>query len=95
MKRLGQSSAQGPRLLLVRLSLHSDVVKTLRSRFKIQADISVSTDKTPLQRESLRKLRDELSRLNEADPTCPKVIKYVAGVPEIIDQPVTEEVAKN
>ena len=68
VKRLGNnSSAQGPRPLLARLSSHSDVRKTLRFRSNIQSDISILTDKTPLQREQLKKLMDEVSYHSRSD----------------------------
>ena len=84
-----------PRPLLVRLSSYEEVMRILQSRTQLPAGVSVSTDKTPLQRAQLKKLKEEFDRLNTEDPSNVKIIKYVDGVPSIIDKPALNDSSKN
>lgn len=54
-----------------------------------------SADKTAQERDHLKFLKSEVDRLNEADPSHRKTIKYVHGCPKIIDTPQTTKNLSN
>ena len=50
-------------------------MRILQLRTQLPAGVSVSTDKTPIQREQFKKLKEEVNRLNTEDPSNVKIIK--------------------
>ena len=60
-------------------------MRVIRNRKLLPTHVSVSTDKTPAEREHLTKLRAELGQLNAVDPNVQYTIRYVRGVPKIIN----------
>ena len=95
VKRLGRLPSNVPRPLLVRLSSHKKVMWIMQSRTQLPAGVSVSTDKTPSQRDQLKRLKEEVDRLNAEHPFIVKIIKYVEGVPSIVDNPALNDSSKN
>lgn len=87
--RLGAAKPQRgapPRPLKVILNSKNDALEVLRNKKKLGKPSSVKGDLTPMQREYLTYLRDELNKRvsgGELDIT----IKYVRGQPTIVKMP--------
>lgn len=87
--RLGAPRADpkdGPRPIKVILNSKRDAVELLRNRSKLAKPSSVVADLTPMQREYMKHLREELDKRitnGETDIT----IKYVRGHPQIVKKP--------
>lgn len=69
-------------------STATDVFDIIRSKKKIlvsnlPSTISISTDRTPYQRESMKKLREELAA-RQASGEQNLTIKFIKGLPTII-----------
>lgn len=80
--RLGAPKSQ-PRPLKVILRTKSDAVEVLRNRHRLSRPSSVKADLTPMQREYLKHLREELEkRISEGEIDL--TIKYVRGQPTIV-----------
>ena len=85
-RRLGKPKADGtPRPLLVTLVSASEVQRILRNRHVLPRPVSVSTDKTQAERAHLKGLIEQVAAHNAANPNDQKKIKYVNGVPTIVD----------
>lgn len=86
--RLGAKSNSNdtgsPRPLKVILRSKSDALEVLSNRKKLAKPMSVKADLTPLQREYLHYLRDELNRrISEGENDI--TIKYIRGQPTIVE----------
>lgn len=82
--RLGSRSPERNRPIKICLSDAADVLKVLKNKNRL-ADrrIRIYSDMTPMQRESLKKLQNELRQLKDnGDDT--KVIRYINNVPKIV-----------
>lgn len=85
-RRLGRNpSADRPRPILVGLKSNADVLRVIRNRHMLPRSISVSSDRTPAQRDELRQLREQAEEHNRLNPTSRKSVKYVNGVPTLVD----------
>ncbi|KAJ8666454.1 hypothetical protein QAD02_008116 [Eretmocerus hayati] len=81
-------SAEGtnkPRPILAELSSRSGVMKVLGNKSYLPKPIAVSTDRTKAQREQLNSVRAEAERINGEKGSRCKTVKYVGGVPTIVD----------
>ena len=95
-RRLGKLVAGGkPRPLLVRLISADEVRRILRNRHCLPRGVSASSDKTTSERDYLKALIYEVTRLNESDPTNKKKIKYINGTPTIVDDKPPQRGSKN
>lgn len=84
--RLGapnKKASTQPRPLKVVLHSKTDALEILRNRTKLRKPTSITADLTPMQREHMKYLREELNkRINEGEMDI--TIKYVRGHPMII-----------
>ena len=95
-RRLGKTRANGPpRPILVRLQSAPEVRRILRNRHVIPRPVAVSTDKTVEERLFLKSLIEQVNAHNAANPSNRKKIKYVNGVPTIVDDNTQQRAQKN
>lgn len=86
-RRLGRNpSGDRPRPILVGLRSNAEVMRVIRNRHLLPRSISVSSDRTPAQRDELRQLREQADEHNRLNPTTRKTVKYVNGVPTLVDE---------
>ena len=81
--RLGKSSSSKSRPLCVGLDSSATVKRILQNKHRYEGPCKISDDKTPLQRASLKLLREKLRdhhKKGESDMT----IRYIRGVPKIV-----------
>lgn len=83
-RRLGKGINNKPPPTLVKLSSKYEVHIVLRNKNKLPPGISVSSDKTQMEREKLTSLIKIVNDHNSNNPTK-KSIKYVKGVPTIVN----------
>ena len=96
VRRLGKFVAGGkPRPLLIRLISADEVRRVLRNRHCLPQGISASSDKTSSEREYLKAIIDEVTRHNETNPNNKKKIRYINGVPTIVDDTSRQRGSKN
>lgn len=86
--RLGKPRTNGsPRPLKVILENNADTLTILKSYKKLlpeETNIHITFDKTPIQRENMKRLQTELEqRKNNGDSDL--IIKYINGSPKIIN----------
>ena len=81
--RLGKPSANKIRPIKVILNSSYDAIQILKNKKNNNTGIKVNSDQTPMQREYLRKLQDDLRQM-EANGERNKTIKYVNNIPKII-----------
>ncbi|CAH2108988.1 unnamed protein product [Euphydryas editha] len=96
MFRLGapKSADAPPRPLKVILKSKSEALAVLRNKGKLSKPGSIKADLTPLQREYLKYLREELDKRissGEKDVT----IKYIQGQPKIVKNKILSNSQKN
>lgn len=83
--RLGakDQAATIPRPLKVIMRKKSDAIEVLKNKYKLADPRNVKSDLTPMQREYLKYLRDELDkRINGGEHDL--TIKYIQGRPKIV-----------
>lgn len=88
--RLGTAKSDrgaSPRPLKVILKSKSDALEVLRNRNKLAKPTSVKGDLTPMQREYLLYLREELNKRTSSGETD-ITIKYIRGQPTIMKMPL-------
>lgn len=85
IKRIGASSKNKNRPILVRLRSQGEVLRVIRNRNLLPRNLFFSTDKTPSQRNQLKKLKEAANAHNSSNPAVRKIIKYVNGEPTIVD----------
>lgn len=91
-RRLGKTpSADRPRPILVGIRSNAEVMRVIRNRHLLPRSISVSSDKTPAQREELRQLRGQADEHNRSNPLNRKTVKYVNGVPTLVDETASKK----
>lgn len=84
VRRLGKPSRDVNRPLVVTLSSRAEVFRILAARKKLPIAIKVSTDKTRMQRENLRKLYSMVEEHNKVSDK--KLwVKYENGVPKAVN----------
>lgn len=82
-RRIGRPNGASPRPLCLSLGSAVLVKEVLRNKSSYSGPLKFADDKTPLQRSSLKRLRDNLSELH-ANGDTNKTIHYVNGVPRIV-----------
>ena len=83
-KRLGKVTNGKSPPTLVKLSCKNDVHRILRQKKRLPNGISVSTDKTELQRKGLSTLLKSVEA-NNCTSNIKQTIKYIRGVPTIVN----------
>lgn len=86
VRRIGNPSNGKPRPIIACLRSQSDVLRVLRNRNLLPRTIQLSTDKTPNQRKQLQELRAIVMAHNNSNPATRKTIKYIRGVPTVVDE---------
>ncbi|KAJ8677008.1 hypothetical protein QAD02_012795 [Eretmocerus hayati] len=85
-RRIGQTEGKDkPRPIVIEMSSHADVMKVLGNKNLLPKKIAVATDKSRAQREKFNELRSEVDRLNAEKGSRCKIMKYIRGVPTIVD----------
>lgn len=91
VKRIGrpnQVNQRGPRAVVVTLNNRGDVIFILKNKYKLVSNVRISEDLTQQQRELLNNLRAEVNykNANRTDNSIMWTIKYIKGVPTIVEQ---------
>lgn len=81
--RLGKYVEGRIRPLKVTLSSKADALTLLKNKKRISGNLRIRSDLTPMQQQHLRDLRTKLQDLNDGGGN--KTIKYIKGVPQIVD----------
>lgn len=83
--RLGKpaDNSAKPRPVKVILQNKHQAINVLKNKKKLPQNISASSDKTPYQRDQLRKLREELAERTDSGEKD-LTIKYIKSVPRIV-----------
>lgn len=86
--RLGRSQSNKPRPLKVVFNSVSDVFDILKNKRNLSIDhpnVSVSSDRTQIQRDYMQKLREQLTT-RSSNGENGLTIKFIKGVPKIINK---------
>ncbi|KAJ2940142.1 hypothetical protein O0L34_g14181 [Tuta absoluta] len=86
--RLGapkSDAGAAPRPLKVIMNSKNEALDILRNKHKLQKPSSIAADLTPMQREYLKYLREELEK-RKSEGEKDLTIKYVQGRPTIVNQ---------
>ena len=84
-KRTGKHKDNRPAPLLVKLNSKEDVIRVLKNKSLLPQGISVSSDKTKLQRDNLHSLYSEVDRHNNSNSNK-KAVKFINGIPTIVSK---------
>ena len=86
IRRLGKPRTDGSaRPLLIKLISAAEVRRVLRNRHVLPRGVMDSSDKTTAERDFLKSIIDQVNSHNASNPVIKKKIKYINGVPTIVD----------
>ncbi|KAI5634445.1 hypothetical protein NE865_12871 [Phthorimaea operculella] len=92
--RLGAPKPGTKRPLKVVLKSKSDALEVLKNRKKLSKPSSVTSDQTPMQREYINHLREELQKRTNNGETG-LTIRYIRGHPSIVNAQTAAQSPKN
>jgi hypothetical protein len=96
VRRLGKAiNANKPRPIIASLASNLDVLKILKHKNLLPQGVSVSADKTPMQRSHLKNLWKEVDEYNNINPGNPKTVKYFNGTPKIVLKDLRQQSQQN
>ena len=95
VRRIGRAVRDRPRAVVDTLSSRAEVLLVLRSRRTLPADISVSEDRTRVQRDNYSALRQRVREHNQGHPQDQWRIKFVNNSPTIVSVKDSKPISKN
>ena len=80
------ASVDGPRRLLIRLGSVDMVRRILANANRLPTGISVTSDRTVMERDTIRSLHRQMVQHNAAHPERPLTINFLNNVPTLVDR---------
>ena len=80
------ASVDGPRRLLIRLGSVDMVRRILANVNRLPPGISVTSDRTVMERDTIHSLRSQMVQHNAAHPERPLTIKFLNNFPTLVDR---------
>ena len=94
-KDLPISSTNKPRPIKVVLQNADFAIKVLKNKKKYEGEAKIGADRTIMQREYMKNLINQLNIATDNGINKNKYIKYVNGVPKIVDNKTNEKSTEN
>lgn len=95
LKRLGRITDNKKRPILVGLKTKDDVIFVLKNQNKLPQGIHVSENRTTLQRDNYKNIKEKVLKNNRDNPNNLQTIKYINGAPTIIPKKSNQNDQKN